>query len=529
MNDVLGNLGQGFADVLSLEHLFFVLVGVFVGTVVGILPGLGSITAIALLIPVAFGIDPLSGLIMLCGVYFGSQYGSSTTAILVRTPGDMGSVVTTIDGYAMARQGRAGPALATAAIGSFLAGTVAILGLTFLSPLLARAALQLGAAEYFVLMLLALLLVATLTTGSTVKAIISALVGLALSTIGLQSSTGVPRLTFGSLQLSSGVDFVLVAIALFAIGEAARILGRGRGAEEVLPTGKIRMTKEDWRRSAGPWTRGSIIGFVIGVLPGIGPSLASYMSYIAEKYFMPRRYRKQLGRGAIEGVAGPEAANNAGVGGAMVPMFTLGIPGSATTALLLFVFTMYGMQPGPGLFTSSPEIVYGIMASLYIANVALLALNLPMVPLFTRLLTIPTPVLYFGVMAFAVLGIYSQRSSQFDLLLLVLFGAVGYLMMKFDFPPATLILAMVLGPLVEDNLGRALNISRGDYMVFIERPISRVLVLLGLLVIIAPLVAKLIGWLVRRRRPIPANPGDTSTPAADPDTKVKAPTGGTED
>ena len=543
MNDVLGNLGQGFAAVLTLEGMFFVLVGVFVGTVVGILPGLGSITAVALLIPVAFGIDPLSGLIMLCGVYFGSQYGSSTTAILVRTPGDMGSIVTTIDGYEMARQGRAGPALATAAIGSFLAGTVSILGLTFLSPWLARVAISLGAAEYFLLMLLALLLVATLTTGSTVKAIISALVGLALSTIGLQDSTGVPRLTFGSLELSSGIDFVLVAIALFAIGEAARILGRKGGQDEVLPTGKIGMTKEDWRRSAAPWARGSIIGFIIGVLPGIGPSLASYLSYIAEKYFIPRRYRSQFGRGAIEGVAGPEAANNAGVGGSMVPIFTLGIPGSATTALLLFVFTMYGMQPGPNLFSNNPEIVYGIIASLYIGNVALLVLNLPMVPLFTRLLTIPTPVLYFGVMAFAVLGVYASRLSQFDLLLLVGFGVVGYLMMKFDFPPATLILAMVLGPLVEDNLGRALNISRGDLTVFIDRPISRVLVICGLVVVLAPIVARLVGLIVMRSREASRKreasahpavavsldaPDDAGTPGARAVANVETSTSGTE-
>ncbi|TDE11829.1 tripartite tricarboxylate transporter permease [Jiangella asiatica] len=495
MTDILGDLATGFGHALTPANIGWVLLGVLVGTVVGVLPGLGSITAIALLIPVAFGLDPLSGLIMLCGVYFGSQYGSSTTAILVQTPGDMGSVVTTIDGHEMAKGGRAGPALATAAIGSFLAGTLSVVALTFLSPWLADAALQLGAAEYFLLMLLALLLVSTLTTGSSLKAVISALIGLALATVGINPGSGVPRLTFGSLELSSGFDFALVAISIFAVAEAARVLSvRGRSAEK-REVGRIWMSKEDWRRSAGPWGRGSVVGFVIGVMPGIGPSLASYVSYILEKT-VNRKHRREFGKGAIEGVAGPEAANNAGVGGALVPMFTLGIPGSSTTALLLFVFTMYGLQPGPQLLETNSTLVFGIIASLYIGNVALLALNLPLVGLFAQLLRIPTPHLYLGVTAFAVLGVYVLKFSQFDLYVMIAFGVLGFLIARYGFSAATLVLGMVLGPLLEQNLERALNISGGDPAVFVERPISRVLVVLIVVVLLVPLLS----LLARRRR-----------------------------
>lgn len=495
MTDVLSQLGTGFEQALTPANIGWVMLGVFVGTVVGVLPGLGSITAIALLIPVAFGLEPLSGLIMLSGVYFGSQYGSSTAAILVQTPGDMGSVVTTIDGHAMARQGRAGPALATAAIGSFLAGTLSVVALTFLSPWLADAALALGAAEYFLLMLLALLLVSTLTTGSSLKAIISALIGLALAMVGINPGSGVPRLTFGVLELSSGFDFALVAIAIFAVAEAARVLSASGLAEQKREVGRLSMTREDWRRSAMPWARGSVVGFLIGVMPGIGPSLASYVSYILEKT-VSRKHRDEFGKGAIEGVAGPEAANNAGVGGSMVPMFTLGIPGSATTALLLFVFTMYGLQPGPQLLDTNPTLVFGIIASLYIGNVALLLLNLPMVGLFAQLLRIPTPHLYLGVTGFAVLGVYVLKFSQFDLYMMIAFGVLGFLIARYGFSAATLVLGMVLGPLIEQDLERALNISGGDPTVFVERPISQVLVLLIVVLLALPLV----GWLTRRRR-----------------------------
>ena len=505
--DTLSLLGDGFAAALTAENILWVLVGVLVGTIVGILPGLGSITAVALLLPLTFGLSPLSGLIMLCGVYFGSQYGSSTTAILVRTPGDTGSVVTTIDGYEMALRGRAGPALSTAAIGSFLAGTVSIVALTFLSPLFARLAISFGAAEYFLLMLLALLLVATLTTGSTAKAVIAALFGLWLSTIGTDAASGVTRYTGGNLHLSNGIDFIVVAIALFAIAEALKVLSHPDGQKlQPRSVGRITMSKEDWRRSSGPWARGSVLGVIVGVLPGVGPSLASYASYILEKAVARKDRKAEFGHGAIEGVAGPEAANNAGVGGALVPMFTLGIPGSATTALLLFVFTMHGLQPGPQLFHTNAALIFGIIASLYIGNVALLVLNLPMVGVFARLLRTPQVLLYPAVAALGVLGTYALGFDQFDLYLLFAFGIVGYLMDRYDFPAATAILAMVLGPLVEQNLSRALNIGGGDPLVFVQRPISLALVIASVVVVAGPFVLKALRWYRARTADAPVGP-----------------------
>jgi putative tricarboxylic transport membrane protein len=485
--DTIGLLGDGFQAALTPENVLWVLVGVLVGTIVGILPGLGSITAVALLLPLTFSMTPLGGLIMLCGVYFGSQYGSSTTAILIRTPGDMGSVVTTLDGYEMAKHGRAGPALFTAAIGSFLAGTVSIVVLTFLAPTFADLAIHFGAAEYFMLMLLALLLVSSLTTGSTLKAVIATLFGLWLSTIGTDAASGVTRFTAGSLNLVNGIDFVIVAIALFAMAEALKILAQpGVQRAKPRPIGRITMTKEDWKRSSGPWARGSVVGVFIGALPGIGPSVASYASYVMEKTIARGPRKKEFGKGAIEGVAGPEAANNAGVGGALVPMFTLGIPGSATTALLLFVFTMHGLQPGPQLVDTEPALVFGIIASLYIGNVALLVLNLPLVGLLAQLLRTPPVLLYLGVMAFSVLGVYALGFNLFDLYILFILSIVGYLMERYSIPAAATVLAMVLGPLVEQNLSRALSISGGDPLTFVERPISLTLVVFGVLAMVVP-------------------------------------------
>ena len=490
--DTLSLLGNGFQAALTPENILWVLLGVLVGTMVGVLPGLGSITAVALLLPLTFGLDPLSGLIMLCGVYFGSQYGSSTTAILVRTP-DLGSIVTALDGYEMARRGRAGPALYTAAIGSFIAGTIAIVALTFLSPVFAEFAIVFGAAEYFLLMLMALVLVATLTTGSTLKACVAALLGLWLSTIGTDAATGVPRFTFGILNLTGGIDFVIIAIAFFAMSEALRMLSHTTTlAEEPREIGRITMSREDWRRSAWPWARGSVLGVIIGVLPGIGPSIANYASYILEKTIARGERKKEFGHGAIEGVAGPEAANNAGVGGALVPMFTLSIPGSATTALLLFVFTMHGLQPGPQLFQTNPELIFGIIASLYVGNVALLVLNLPMAGLFARLLLTPPVLLYAGVMAFGVLGAYALGFNEFDLTVLFVLSILGYFMEKFDFPVAVAVLAAVLGPLVEQNLGRALNIAGGSPLQMLQRPISLGIVIVGVVVMLGPVMFRLL-------------------------------------
>jgi putative tricarboxylic transport membrane protein len=492
MADILSRLAEGFGEAFTVANLIFAFCGVLIGTLVGVLPGIGPVTAIALLIPLSFGLDPVSGLIFLSGIYYGSMYGGSTTSILIRAPGEVASVVTTLDGYEMAKQGRAGPALSTAAIGSFVAGTFSTLGLMLLAPALASVAIAFGSAEYFLLMLLALVMVSNLTTGSQLKALIATLFGLSVAMVGIDPQTSVQRFTFGVPLLSDGIDFALIAIALLALPEAfTNMAARTTNHMEAQRIqGSIWMTREDWRRSAGPYWRGSILGFLIGVLPGIGPSLASFLSYGMERRLS--KHPEQFGRGAIEGVAGPETANNAGVGGAMVPLLTLGIPGSATTALLLFVFMMYGLQPGPQLFDTNPELIWAIIASMYIGNVMLLVLNLPLVGLFAQLLKTPPAMLYSGVIAFSVLGAYALNFNVFDMLMLLGFGLVGYLMQRYGFPMAPAVLALVLGILAEQHLRRALSVSDGDLMTFVERPISLALLIFILLVLVLPPAIRLV-------------------------------------
>ncbi|MED2974165.1 tripartite tricarboxylate transporter permease [Fictibacillus sp. B-59209] len=487
--DMFSHLMSGFSQALSLETLGFAFIGVLIGTLTGILPGIGPITAIALLIPMSYGMEPMSGLIMLIGIYYGSMYGGSTTAILVKTPGEVASIVTTLDGYEMAKQGKAGRALSAAAIGSFIAGTLSTLGLMLLAPVLAKAAFFFGSAEYFLMIVLAMSMVSSLTTGSALKAYISTLFGLSIAMVGIDLQSSVPRYSFGIPNLLDGIDFVLVAIALFAIPEALSTMARkGKVAKMNVQNfkGSNWMTREDWKRSVGPFGRGSLLGFIIGVLPGLGPSLASFLSYGMEKKLSKRP--EEFGKGAIEGVSGPEAANNAGVGGALVPLFTLGIPGSATTALLMFIFMMYGMQPGPGMFNQHPELIWAIIASMYIGNVMLLILNLPLVGVFASLLKLPTVPLFVGVVAFSVLGVYGINYNQFDLILLFGFGLIGYAMQRFDFPLAPAVMALVLGPLLEQNFRRSLDIANGNWFTFFERPISLVLSLIIIAIVIVPIV-----------------------------------------
>ncbi|MGI8909482.1 MAG: tripartite tricarboxylate transporter permease [Rubrobacteraceae bacterium] len=491
MTEVFSRLAEGFGEAFTAANLLFAFCGVFIGTLVGVLPGIGPVTAIALLIPLSFGLDPTSGLILLSGIYYGSMYGGSTTSILIRAPGEVASVVTTLDGYEMAKNGRAGPALSTAAIGSFVAGTFSTLGLMLLAPALASVAIAFGSAEYFLLMFLALTMVSNLTTGSALKALISTLFGLSIAMVGIDPQTSVQRFTFGIPYLSDGIDFALIAIALLALPEAfANMAARpGHRDETQRIQGSIWMTREDWRRSLGPYGRGSVLGFLIGVLPGIGPSLASFLSYGMEKRLS--KHPEEFGKGAIEGVAGPETANNAGVGGAMVPLFTLGIPGSATTALLLFVFMMYGLQPGPQLFDTNPQLLWAIIASMYIGNVMLLVLNLPLVGVFAQLLKTPPAMLYSGVIAFSVLGAYALNFNTFDMLMLFGFGLVGYVMQRFGFPMAPAVLALVLGILAEQHLRRAMSVSDGNFLTFVERPISLALVVFIFLVAVLPHVIRM--------------------------------------
>lgn len=496
--DALNSLLAGLAAAITPINLLWVFAGVLIGTVVGTLPGLGAITAIALLIPMSFGLDPTAGLILLCGVYYGAMYGGSTTSVLIRTPGEVANAVTAIDGYQMALRGRAGPALATSAVGSFIGGTLAVIGLVFLSPVLVTVSTSFGAPEYAVLLVGALLLTSTLMTGSKVKALVAVLFGMVLGTVGMDPQDSVNRWTFGQLELSDGIHIALVAMALFAIPEAIRHLAvRKRYAPDVLKAQKAWMSKDDLKRSAAPYARGSVIGFIAGLLPGLGPTLGAFSSYAVEKRVAKPERRKLFGKGAIEGVSGPEAANNAGVGGAMVPMLALAIPGSATTALLLFVFQMYGLQPGPQLFQTNPDLVWTIIASMFVGNAMLLALNLPLVKLFVQLLRVPPPLLYAGVLAFTFLGAYAITYSVFSLILLLVVGLIGFWMQENDFPLAPAILAAVLVPLLELNLRRSLVLSNGDWTVFLTRPVATTMLVL---IVVAAVVPGLVRRVVRRRR-----------------------------
>jgi len=491
--DAFSSLLGGLANAITPTNLMFVFIGVLIGTIVGVLPGLGPITAIALLIPLSFGLEPTSGLILLSGVYYGAMYGGSITSILIRTPGEVASAVTAIDGHQMAKQGHAGPALATAAVGSFIGGSFAVLGLVFLSPLLVKVATSFGAAEYAVLLVGALALTTSLMTGSKVKAGISVIIGMSIGVVGLDPQDAVERWTFGSLQLSDGIDIALVAMALFAVPEALRHLSIGdRKPSSTMRVQRAWMNKEDFRLSVGPYARGSVVGFAAGVLPGLGPTLGSFASYSLERRVARGDRKKLFGKGAIEGVAGPETANNAGVGGAMVPMLALAIPGSATTALLLFVFQMYGLQPGPQLFENNGPLVWTIIASMLVGNAMLLVLNLPLVRIFIALLKVPPPLLYGGVITFVMLGAYALTFSFFSLLLLVAIGLLGYIMQENHFPLTPAILAAVLLPLLELNLRRALRIADGDWATFIGRPLSLTLIVVIALGVLVPLFFKVI-------------------------------------
>lgn len=485
--DILGNLGEGFAQALAPGNLLFAFLGVLIGTIVGVIPGIGPTTAIALLIPVSFSLDPVAGLILLCGIYYGAMYGGSITSILIRTPGEIGTVMSTIDGYEMTKRGRGGPALVTAAIGSFVAGTISTVMLMLLAPALAAVSVAFGSNVYFLMMLLALIMLSNLTGGSRLKATIATVFGMAIAVIGMDPQAGVPRMTLGVLELMSGVDFAIFAMALFAIPEALTNLTKRLDPNApVVGKFKLMMTKEDWRRSATPWVRGTFVGFFIGLIPGMG-TLGSFFSYPLEKR-LSRKHRAEFGKGAIEGVAGPEAANNAGVGGGLVPLFTLGIPGSPTLALLFFVFTMYGLQPGPQLMTENSGLIWAIIASMYIGNVLLLVLNLPLVGVFVKLLKIPDAKLYTGVLAFVALGSYALGFDLFSMGTMLVFGVVGYAMQKFGFPLAPAVIGLVLAPMIESSLRRAMQISGGNPMTFVDGPLAIALVALIVLVVAMPLI-----------------------------------------
>ncbi len=471
----LGGLGAGFAAALAPVNLLYGLLGVVLGTATGVLPGLGPAVAISLLLPLTFGLDPIAAFIMFGGIYYGAMYGGAKTAILVNTPGCSASVVSTFDGFPMARSGRGGTALATAALSSFFGGTFATVMLMLLAPLLVEFALQFGPADYFSLMFMALTMVAAIAGKSGVKAAFATCLGLGISTIGIDLQTGATRLTLGIEHLYSGIGVVVGGIGLYAIGEALWVAAGGGGPPVVSrPVGRgFWLRADQWKRASFAWLRGTVIGFFAGVLPGAGGTLATFMAYAVEKKVS--RHPERFGTGVLEGLAAPESANNAAAGGSMVPLLALGIPGSATTAVMLAAFQLYGLQPGPLLFTNSQNLVWALIASLYVANVLLVALNLPLAGLWAKLLRVPPGLLYGAVVMFSVLGAFSLKGSIGDVAIIWVLGALAFVLRRFSVPVAPVLLGLVLGPLLEQEFRRAMTVSGGDLMTFVTRPISATL------------------------------------------------------
>jgi len=474
--DTLSQLLNGFAVALTPINLMFALIGTFLGTAIGVLPGIGPALTIALLLPITFKVDPTGAFILFAGIYYGAMYGGSTTSILLNTPGESATIVTALEGNRMAKRGRAGAALATAAIGSFVAGTIGTVGITFLAPIVVELALKFGPAEYFCLMMLAFVTVSAVLGNSTVRGLVSLFFGIWLGLIGIDLQTGQPRFTFGLIELLDGINVIVVAVGLFAVGETLWLASRhAHGKDELLPlSGSLWMTREEWKRSWKPWLRGTGLGFSIGALPAGGAEIPTFLSYYLEKKLSLKP--EEFGNGAIEGVAGPEAANNASAAGVLVPMLTLGLPTSATAAIMLSAFQSYGIQPGPLLFQTQANLVWGLIASLYIANVMLLVMNLPLVPLWVKILAVPKPWLYGGILLFATIGTYGISQSVIDLMLLYAVGIAGYFMRRFDF--------------------LALTISQGDWTVFLTRPLSATLLVLAAAALLGP---HIYAYMAKRR------------------------------
>jgi putative tricarboxylic transport membrane protein len=483
MFDIVSNLGLGFVVALSFQNIALCFVGCLLGTLVGVLPGIGPIATIAILLPITFGLPPVSALIMLAGIYYGAQYGSSTTAILLSIPGETSSVVTTLDGHQMARQGRAGIALGIAAIGSFFAGTVSTIVIAALGEPLTRLALVFGPAEYFSLMTMGLVFAIVLARGSIPRAVIMILAGILLSTIGPDLTTGQQRMTFGFSWLADGLEVAVIGMGMFGIAEIFRSLEEKQQADVVKgEIGRLLPGAEDLRQSAMPILRGTAVGAGLGILPGNGAVLGSFASYTIEKKLAkdPTRF----GRGAIEGVAGPESANNAGAQTSFIPLLTLGIPPNAVMAIMVGAMTLHGIVPGPTVLTRTPELFWGLVASMWIGNLMLLVINLPLVGLWVRLLKVPYRLMFVGIMIFCCIGVYSINREPADIIILTVLALAGYALTKFGFEPAPLTLGFVLGRMMEENLRQALIISQGSMWTFVERPISAVLLVFAVLLLV---------------------------------------------
>ena len=494
--DIWNNLLQGFITAGTPINLLWALVGCTIGTAVGVLPGIGPATAVAMLLPITLKVEPTASMIFFAGIYYGAMYGGSTTSILLNTPGEAGSMVTALEGNRMAKSGRAGAALATAAIGSFVAGTIGTVLVTLFAPVVAAYAIRLGPPEYFLLMVLAFCTVSAVLGQSTVRGLTALGIGLAMGLVGIDQISGQARYTGGVPELMDGLEVVLIAVGLFAVAEALyAVLYQGGQVETQNPLSRVQMTREEWRRSWPAWLRATAIGFPFGTIPAGGSEIPTFISYATEKKLS--KHPEEFGTtGAIEGVAGPEAANNAAITATLIPLLTLGIPTSNTTAILLGAFQNYGIQPGPQLFDKNGALVWALIASMYIGNVMLLILNLPLVGLWVKLLKIPKPMLYAGILIFATVGVYGMRQSAFDLVLLYGIGLLGVVMRRFSFPTAPVVVGMILGPLAEAQMRNALSIGEGKWSVFVERPVSVFLLLVVVSVLVLPRVAS---WAKRRR------------------------------
>jgi putative tricarboxylic transport membrane protein len=496
--ELLNYLSIGFSVALQPANLFYCFVGVFIGTLIGVLPGIGPVGAMSLLLPATFQSTPEAAIIMLAGIYYGAMYGGSTTSILVNIPGEAASVVTCLDGYQMARKGRAGPALGIAAFGSFIAGTLSILGLMLLAPPLSKFAVQFGPPEYFTLMVLGLTILIYLAHGSMPKALLMASFGIVLGLIGLDSINARPRFTFDRMELMDGVGLVPVVMGLFGISEV--LLNIEQEVRRQIFETKIKgllPTAKDWRVSTGPIIRGSLLGFFLGILPGGGAVISSFISYAVEKRVS--KHPEEFGKGAIEGVAGPEAANNAATGGAFIPLMTLGIPPNVVMAMLLGAFMIHGVQPGPLMMKQSPGLFWGVIVSMYIGNIMLLILNLPLIGLWVQVLKVPYKILFPLILLFCLIGVYSVSNAVFDIYIMIIFGIMGYLMKKFDYEGAPLILAFVLGPLLENNLRKSMIMSQGNFSIFFTRPLAAISLVVALFLLISPIIP----WMAKRRKEIP--------------------------
>ena len=484
INALLG----GFGVALQPINLLLCLIGTVLGTAIGVLPGLGPALTIALLLPVTVKLAPESAFIMFAGILYGAMYGGSTTSILLNTPGESGSMMTALEGNQMAKRGRGASALATAAIGSFVAGTLGTIGLSFLAPTIAELAYVFGPEDYFALMVLAFTSVSVVMGSSRVRGFIALFLGLALGAVGIDQQTGQARMVFGNPELMDGIQLTIVLVSLFAIGECFYVASRYASAAPAINplSGGLRMTAEDWRRSWKPWLRGTALGFPIGALPAGGSEIPTFLSYTIERKLAEKP--EEFGKGAIEGVAGPEAANNAAAAGILVPLLTLGLPTSATAAILLAAFQNYGLQPGPLLFQNNADLVWGLIASLYIGNVMLLVLNLPMAGIWVRLLLIPRPYLYAGIMLFSLIGVWGISTSWYDLLIMVVIGLAGYVMRVYDFPIAPVLIGLILGPMAETHLRRALAITQGDPVALVSTPLSATLMGLSCAIFFLPLL-----------------------------------------